>query len=273
MNYQSNVDLKMPLGMGTFRLENGQAKASVSMALDAGYRHIDTAQIYNNEAEVGEALKESAINRDEIFLTTKVWNCHLNQSSFISSVKDSLFKLQTDHVDLLLIHWPAPQHNESMKEYLTQLLSAQQQGLSKHIGVSNFTIANLKEAFNTIAPNDLFTNQVEVHPYLNNKILRNFCCNKGIHITSYMPFAYGKVFKDPVILSLAEKYRVSAAEVVIAWHLNQGLLPIPSSTKKANLHDNLKGLELILTDSDIALINTLDRNERLAAPEFSPEWD
>lgn len=259
--------------MGTFRLENGQANASVTMALEAGYRHIDTAQIYNNEAEVGEALQHSHVNRDEIFLTTKVWNNHLNQTTFVASVKESLQKLKTEYLDLLLIHWPSPENNESMQEYLTELLAVKNLGLTRHIGVSNFTIANLQEAFDTIPANEIFTNQVEVHPYLTNKKLREFCKKHGIHITSYMPFAYGKVFKDPVIVNLAEKYQVGVAELVIAWHLSQDLLPIPSSTKRENLEQNLKGVHLRLDEEDIALINTLDCNERLATPDFSPQWD
>ena len=183
---------EMPnLGIGTFRLEGDTAYNSVKMALEVGFRHIDTAQIYGNEAQVGQAIKESAIPRDELFITTKVWNNKLNKSDFISSVKKSLENLQVESVDLLLIHWPAPSNDEPMAEYLGELLKAKQQGLTKHIGVSNFTIANLNEAMQTLDSREVFTNQIEVHPYLTNTKLRSFCNKHDIHVTAYMPFCCG----------------------------------------------------------------------------------
>lgn len=261
------------LGMGTFRLEGDVAYDSVTMALDAGYRHIDTAQIYGNEAEVGRALADSGIERDELFITTKVWNDKLNTQDFLPSVRESLKKLQTDYVDLLLIHWPSPENNTPMKEYLGELLKAKEQGLAKHIGVSNFTIAHLKEALAILPDGALFTNQVEVHPYLINRQLREFCETKDIHVTAYMPFAVGKVLKDDTIVSIADKYKVTPAEIVIGWILAHGMSTIPSSTSKSHLETNLKGASVRLTDEDIARIDALDRNDRQATPDFAPEWD
>lgn len=269
-----NSNHSMPkLGMGTFRLKDDIAYNSVTMALETGFRHIDTAQIYGNEQDVGRAIKDSGIARDELFITTKVWNDKLNQQGFIASVKQSLADLQLDYVDLLLIHWPAPSNNESMQEYLTELKQAKTLGLTRHIGVSNFTIANLREALEVLNAEEIFTNQVEVHPYLTNQKLRNFCQQHGIHVTGYMPFAVGKVLKDETITAIADKHRVSTAEVVIAWQLQQGLATIPSSTQRANLATNFKATQLQLSAEEISQINGLDRNDRQADPDFAPDWD
>tara|TARA_R110000765_G_scaffold425616_1_gene538927 strand:- start:1577 stop:2395 length:819 start_codon:yes stop_codon:yes gene_type:complete len=265
---------EMPvLGMGTFRLEDEIAYNSVKMALELGYRHIDTAQIYGNEARVGQAITDSGIDRNGLYITTKVWNANLNTNSFIKSVRESLEKLKTDYVDLLLIHWPAPENSESMNEYLSQLVEAKKQGLAKNIGVSNFTIDLLEEALKTIPASELFTNQVEVHPYLTNEKLRAYCESKNIHVTGYMPFAVGKVLTDSTIIDIAKTKDVTPAEVVIAWALSIGVSTIPSSTKRSNLLTNLKGESLQLSSDEISKINSLNINDRQANPDFSPEWD
>ncbi len=268
------ADQVMPkLGMGTFRLEGETAYQSVKMALEVGFRHLDTAQIYGNEAEVGRAIADSGIDRSELFITTKVWNAQLNQKEFIDSVHTSLKKLQLDYVDLLLIHWPSPENGEPMHEYLTELKKAKESGLTRYIGLSNFTIANLTEAMQTLSAEDIFTNQVEVHPYLTNEKLRAFCQAQNIHITAYMPFAVGKVLKDAKIIELAEKYQVTPAEVVIAWELAHGMATIPSSTKRANLQANFKASELALSTEDIERIDDLNCGDRQAVPDFAPQWD
>lgn len=266
--------IEMPdLGMGTFRLEGKTAYESVKMALEVGFRHIDTAQIYGNEEQVGQAIKDSNIPRDELFITTKVWNNKLNKSDFIASVKESLNKLQLDSVDLLLIHWPAPSNDEPMSEYLTELLTAKQLGLTKHIGVSNFTIANLKEAMQILDSREIFTNQIEVHPYLTNTKLRAFCQQHDIHITAYMPFVVGKVLNDHTIIDIAKKHDASPAQVVIAWVNAKGMTTIPSSTKRKNLEDNFNDKAVKLDEEDIARIDALDCGDRQATPSFAPQWD
>ena len=265
---------EMPiLGMGTFRLEGDVAYNSVKMALELGYRHIDTAQIYGNETQVGKAIADSGIERSELFITTKVWNAHLNENSFLDSVRESLDKLQTDYVDLLLIHWPSPENNELMDEYLNELINAKNQKLAKHIGVSNFTINLLEQALKILPASEIFTNQVEVHPYLTNEKLRSYCDSKNIHVTGYMPFAVGKVLKDNIIIEIANSKGVTPAEVVIAWSIANSLSTIPSSTKRANLLTNLAGESLMLSPDEVIAINQLNSNDRQASPEFSPEWD
>ncbi|ALM89553.1 MULTISPECIES: 2,5-didehydrogluconate reductase DkgB [Alteromonas] len=265
---------KIPsLGVGTFRLKDEEAYNSVTMALEVGFRHIDTAQIYGNEEAVGRAIKDSAVAREDLYVTTKVWNDKLNKASFIDSVKESLAKLQLDYVDLLLIHWPSPENGESMEEYLGELLKVKELGLTNEIGVSNFTVAQVEQAVGILGEGVIATNQVEVHPYLTNDKVRAVCDKHGIVVTGYMPFAVGKVLKDDTIVAIAEKHGVSAAEVVVAWELANGLVTIPSSTKRKNLETNFKALNLTLDAQDIAKIDALDCGDRQATPDFAPEWD
>lgn len=261
------------LGMGTFRLEGNVAFNSVKMALEAGYRHIDTAQIYGNEAEVGDGIKASGIPREEIFLTTKVWLDNLSKETFLESVQKSLDHLKTDYVDLLLIHWPEKAGEVPMEEYLSELIKSQELGLSRHVGVSNFTNAQLDQAIEILGQDNIFTNQVEIHPYLQNRAVIEHCNKRGIHITGFMPLAVGKVMQDDVIKTIADEHNANPAQVAIAWQLQQGLTTIPSSTKMVNLESNLKSVEVTLTEENMAAIAKLDAGERIADPDFAPEWD
>ena len=270
MNQHHNMPA---LGMGTFRLEGETATRSVEMALETGFRHIDTAQVYGNEAEVGEAIENSGVPRDDLFVTTKVWTDKFNREQFLPSVHESLEKLRLDKVDLLLIHWPSPKNGESMQEYLGELLKAQQQGLTKHIGVSNFTIANLREAMDILPKEAIYTNQVEVHPYLTNDTLRAFCTEQGIHVTGYMPFAVGKVLEDETINKIADKHGVFANQVVLAWAMAHGMATIPSSTNRRHLQSNFEATTVRLDEEDISAIDKLDRGDRQANPDFAPDWD
>ncbi|WP_020209792.1 2,5-didehydrogluconate reductase DkgB [Gilvimarinus chinensis] len=261
------------LGMGTYRLQGEVAYKSVQMALDVGFRHIDTAQIYGNEEDVGRAIAESSVARNDVFITTKVWNDKLSQKEFLPSVKQSLEKLKTDYVDLVLIHWPSPQGGEPMQEYLGELLKAQQEGLAKQIGVSNFTIAQTQQALDILPAGALATNQIEVHPYLTNDALRDYCHINQVQVTGYMPFAVGKVLQDKTIISIAEKYRATPAQIVLAWSLSQDMVTIPSSTKRGNLEANFSAQEIQLETDDVAAISALNCGDRQANPDFSPEWN
>ena len=265
------------LGLGTFRLQGQQAIASVRNGLELGYRHIDTAQIYGNEAEVGEALQASGLGRqlrrDEVFVTTKIWTENLAADKLIASLKDSLHKLRLEQVDLTLIHWPSPQNAVPVAESMQALMEARTQGLSAAIGVSNFTNALLAEAVDAVGAANIATNQVELHPYLQNRSVAAFAREHGIHVTAYMPLAYGKVLADPVILSVAERLRATPAQVALAWSLAKGYAVIPSSTKRENLAANLAAPKLVLAAEDIAAIDALERGERLVSPDFAPAWD
>jgi len=261
-------------GLGTFRLKGQTVIDSVRNALDVGYRAIDTAQIYENEAEVGQAIAESGVARDELFITTKIWIANFHHDALLDSLRESLRKLRTDHVELTLIHWPSPKDAVPMAEYLGALAEAKSQGLTRQIGISNFTVAQTRQAIEILGAGAIATNQIEVHPYLQNRPLIAFLKDQGIHVTAYMSLAYGEVLKDPVIQAIAERHQATPAQVALAWALQQGFAVIPSSTKRDNLAGNLLAADLRLSDEDMAQIATLDRGHRLANPEaIAPAWD
>lgn len=261
-------------GLGTFRLKGQTVIDSVRNALDLGYRAIDTAQIYDNEAEVGQAMAESGVPRGELFVTTKIWVDNLSADKLIPSLKVSLQKLRSDAVDLTLIHWPSPGGAVPVTEYMAALAEAKAQGLTKHIGISNFTIDLAKQAIAAVGAEAIATNQIELSPYLQNRKVADFLREQGIHVTSYMTLAYGKVLQDPVIGEIAHAHGATPAQVALAWAIREGHAVIPSSTKRANLQSNLKAQQLVLSDADTAQIAALDRGERLANPQgIAPKWD
>lgn len=261
-------------GLGTFRLQGQVVIDSVRTSLELGYRVIDTAQIYENEAEVGQAIAASGIAREELFITSKIWVANFARERLIDSLKDSLRKLRTDYLDLTLIHWPSPEDQVPVEEFMGALLEARQLGLTRQIGVSNFTIDLMKQAIAAIGAEHIATNQIELHPYLQNRKVVEFTQRQGIQITSYMTLAYGEVLKDPIIRQIAERLQASPAQVTLAWAMQSGYAVIPSSTKRANLESNLKACELKLSDADMALIASLDRGHRLTSPKgIAPRWD
>lgn len=262
------------IGLGTFRLKGETVIDSVHHALDLGYRLIDTAQIYHNEADIGEALKTAKTPRSELFLTTKIWTDNLSKDKLIPSLKDSLSKLGTEQVDLTLIHWPSPGDSVPVAEYMGALAEAQAQGLTRLIGISNFTVALMQEAIDAVGADAIATNQVEIHPYLQNRKVVEFARSHGLRLTSFMTLAYGKALQDAVVQDIARNHDATPAQVVLAWALQQGLAVIPSSTRRENLASNLKASELTLTPDDMSRIAALDRGERLANPEgIAPAWD
>ncbi|MBO9667886.1 MAG: aldo/keto reductase, partial [Bdellovibrio sp.] len=178
-----------------------------------------------------------------------------------------------DYVDLALIHWPSPQNQVPLRETLEALLEAKAQGLTKAIGLSNFTIAQMKEAIEIAGAENILTNQIEVHPFLQNKKVVEFCKAHGIQVTAYMPLAYGKVMKDETLLQIAQKHKTTPANVALSWLLDQNMIVIPSSTKRENLQSNLQAHKGFLAADDFTAIAKLDRGERLANPGFSPAWD
>lgn len=273
----SNHDTPSPIpafGLGTFRLKGQVVIDSVKTGLELGYRTIDTAQIYGNEAEVGQAIAESGVARGELFVTTKIWTDNYAKDKLVPSLKDSLAKLRTDHVDLTLIHWPSPGNAVPVAEFMSALADAKAQGLTKRIGVSNFNIALMKEAIAAVGAAQIATNQVELHPYLQNRKVAEFAKSQGIHITSYMTLAYGEVLKDPVIQQIAEQHRATPAQVTLAWAMQSGYAVIPSSTRRANLESNLKACALTLGEAEMQRIASLERGHRLTSPAgIAPAWD
>ncbi|MDR2309181.1 MAG: 2,5-didehydrogluconate reductase DkgB [Paucimonas sp.] len=261
-------------GLGTFRLTGQAVIDSVKSALELGYRVIDTAQIYGNEAEVGQAIAESGVARKDLFITTKIWTDSYAADKMIPSLKGSLEKLRTDYVDLLLIHWPAPGNGVELAEYMEALAEAKKQGLARQIGVSNFNIELTRQAIAVVGKGEIATNQIELSPYLQNSKLTAFLKEQGITTTSYMTLAYGKVLKDPVLADIAAKHKATVAQVALAWAMQLGYAVIPSSTKRENLASNLLARDLRLDADDMARIATLERNGREVSPEgLAPIWD
>ncbi|RZS80823.1 2,5-didehydrogluconate reductase DkgB [Pigmentiphaga kullae] len=261
-------------GVGTFRLTGQTVIDSVRNALDVGYRAVDTAQIYGNEAEVGQAIAQSGVQRADLFLTTKIWTDNYAGNKLAPSLRASLEKLRTDYVDLTLIHWPAPGNGVELGETMAALAEAKALGLTRQIGISNFNIALTKEAIAMVGKGEIATNQIELSPYLQNRKLTAFLKEQGITVTSYMTLAYGKVLKDPVLAAIAAKHDATVAQVALAWALQLGYAVIPSSTRRENLASNLLARDLALDADDMARIAALERNGREVDPQgLAPEWD
>lgn len=261
-------------GAGTFRLTGQTVIDSVLNALDLGYRAIDTAQIYGNEADVGRAIAQSGVARSDLFVTTKIWTDNYAKSRLVPSLRESLEKLRTDYVDLTLIHWPAPGNGVELSEYMQALAEAKALGLTRQIGISNFNIELTKQAIAAVGKGELATNQIELSPYLQNAKLTAFLQEQGIAVTSYMTLAYGKVLKDPVLAQIAQKHQATVAQVALAWALQLGYAVIPSSTRREHLAGNLLARDLKLDARDMAQIAALERNSREVDPEgLAPAWD
>ena len=260
------------IGLGTFRLEGSQAIASVSAALEIGYRLIDTAQMYNNETEVGKAIAASGIPRSEIFITTKIWPD--NFVRLIPSLHESLARLRIDQVELTLLHWPAPCSGIPLADTLGALMQAKAAGLTQHIGVSNFNIALMREAIAIAGPGNIATNQIELSPYLQNRKVAAFAKSQGIQLTSYMTLARGKVMSDATLKKIAQRLGATPAQVALAWAMNAGHTVIPSSTRRENIESNFRATELQLSNADIDVIAALESNGRLVDPDgLKPAWD
>ena len=258
------------LGLGTWENdEPAQCTESVTNALDAGYRHVDTAQIYGNEAAVGEGIAESDVDRDDIFLATKVWIDQLSPADVASSTRESLDKLGVDGVDLLYVHWPAGKYEP--EETLPAFAELRDDGLIDRIGVSNFEPHHLDAATGALgeAP---FANQVEMHPLLRQEELREYADANDVELVAYSPLARGEILDDPAIVDIAEKHGVSAARVSLAWLREKGVTAIPKATGTDHIRDNLASLDLELDEEDIAAIDDLGRTDRQLNPDFGPDW-
>lgn len=260
------------LGFGTWQLEDEDATRGVAHALKTGYRHIDTAQIYGNEKEVGAGLHQAGVPREDIFLTTKVWRDKFKDGDLQASVKESLDKLKTDYVDLLLLHWPVPE--VPLDETMQAMNDVLDSGLVTHIGVSNFTVDLLDEArAHSKAP--LAVNQVEYHPFLDQSAVLNACRSAGLSMTAYSPIGQGKVFEDEVIKEIASKHGVSPAQIALRWLVDQdSVVAIPRSSSEAHIESNFKISEIDLSEEETGRIDALRSPQgRLIDPDWAPDWD
>jgi len=258
------------LGFGTFQLAGDDAYQSVMTALETGYRHLDTAQGYGNETEVGQALADSDIDRDEVFVTTKIQPSNAAAPDVRSSTQKSLQELGTDHVDLLLLHWPA-EHVAPLDETLAAMSELKQEGLTHHLGVSNFPSRMLARAFE-FAP--IVTDQVEHHPYLGVAAIEEVLAVRGGFLTAYSPLARGKVAEDDTLRAIAAVHGVSPAQVTLRWMLQRpGVVAIPKSGTPERIRANFDVHCFELSDAEMVRIDGLECGERLIDPEFAPAWD
>jgi 2,5-diketo-D-gluconate reductase B len=241
------------LGFGTYPLKGNEAYNAVRMAIDLGYRHIDTAQMYVNEAEVGRAIKDCGISRSEFFIVTKVNPYHLGEDLFASSTQKSLENLGGP-VDLLLIHWP-PQDSD-INPTLDRLMAEKQKGSTQNIGISNFNVSMMRNAVKH-TNGQIMCNQVEFHPLIDQTLVLVAAHELGVVIEAYSPIARGKALLPDVIVKIAARLQRPAAEIVLRWIVQKNVVPIPMTTKKNNAASNLKALEFELSDADMSSISAL----------------
>lgn len=261
------------LGFGTFRMPEPEVLAILPKALAEGFTHVDTAQIYENEAAVGAAIEKSGIARDSLFLTTKVWVDNYGRDRFAASVEESLKKLRTDHVDLLLLHWP----NEAvpLEAQIGELNAVRERGLAKNIGVSNFNSALMAEAVRlSTAP--LATNQVEYHPYLDQMKVLEAAETYGMALTAYYAMADGKVPNDPVLKEIGAAHGKSAAQVVLRWLIQQpDVVALTKTATESRIAENLAIFDFVLSPDEMMRIHRLARPDgRIVSPDgLAPAWD
>ena len=259
------------IGLGTWELRGRACARMVEQALKLGYRHIDTAQVYENEREVGEGLRMSGDRRDDVFVTTKGWTTHFAPNDLVRSTKESLAKLRLSEIDLLLLHWPNPQ--VPLSETLGALARVKQLGLARHIGVSNFTVALIEEAV-AACPEPLVCDQVEYHPYLDQTKVSEACARHGMAVVAYSPVAKGRIKNDQALKRIGERYRKTSAQICLRWLVQQNVAAIPRTSKLERLSENIEIFDFELSDADMREISEMgSANRRLTDFAFAPKWD
>ncbi|MGX6647562.1 aldo/keto reductase [Maricaulaceae bacterium MS644] len=260
------------LGFGTWKLKDGDAYDGVKAALETGYRHIDTAQAYGNEGEVGRAIADSGVAREDIFLTTKVWMERFTAGDLEASVKESLSRLKVDKVDLLLLHWP--QTDVPLSETLNALNACRDGGMAAHIGVSNFTTTWLGEAV-ALSKAPLICNQVEYHPFLDQTPVLDAVEKYDMALTAYSPIAQGEVLDDSGLKEIAKTHDKTPVQVALRWLIQQErVCAIPRSSSNAHVESNFEVFDFELSEQEMGRIHDLrSRNHRIVDPDWAPDWD
>ncbi len=261
MDYISlNNGNKIPaIGFGTYKMtETNQVEKAITAALDCGFRLIDTASVYFNEVQIGNVIKKYNISRDKIFITSKVWNNEQGYENTLKAFEKTISNLQTDYLDMYLIHWAVV---DKFLETWKALEYLYEKKLVKNIGVSNFQIHHLNKllANSNVLP---VVNQIELHPYFNQSDLRNFCNKNKIIVESWSPIAKGDVSNDLILNKIAEKYNKTAVQVTLRWHYQNNLLPIPKSVNPDRIKQSIEIFDFSLSDEDIQIINNLNKNMR-----------
>ncbi len=250
------------LGFGVFQIPPAETEKAVITAFEVGYRHIDTAQMYGNEKEVGDAIRSSGLGRDQIFVTSKLNNGFHRPDDARRAFEGTLTALGSDYVDLFLIHWPLPtRYNGDFVSTWRTLEEFQADGRARSIGVSNFQVAHLERL---AAETDTVpaVNQIEVHPYLTNEEVRAYCAEHQIRVEAWSPIAQGQVLGDPLITDIAQRVGRSPAQVVLRWHIQRGDIVFPKSTTPSRVQENFELFDFELTAADLATIAGLDRGEK-----------
>lgn len=253
------------LGFGTWQIPEEKAASAVSAALAAGYRLIDTASIYGNETGVGDGMLISGVPREKIFVTTKLWNSHQGYDETLRACSESLRRLQLDYVDLYLIHWPTPRLGRYIESWRA-LITLKNEGRARSIGVSNFQIPHLRRLLDEtgVVPS---VNQIELHPYFQQRFLRVFHTQHGIVTESWSPLGQGALLRDRQILRIAQKYQKTVAQVVLRWHLDSDLVTIPKSANPERVRENFNIFDFQLDEDDFALLNDLDNPKGRIGPD------
>lgn len=272
MQYKNIQGLDVPeIGLGTYKLHDRECERIIRTALDIGYRHIDTAQMYKNEREIGKALSVSNVPREDIFLSTKIWHTNLEADDVLQTTEESLRHLDTPYVDLLMIHWPNDQYD--LRATIESMLVLRDQGKAMSIGVSNFPLRLLKKVNDEIrAP--IFCDQVEFHPFIDQLDLLDYAIEKDIMITAFSPLAKGEVAANKDLQEIAKKYGKSPAQISLRWLIEQeNVVAIPKASSEEHLKENFDVFDFFLEDEDFDRIDQLEKGKRLVNPSFAPNWE
>ena len=256
------------IGFGTWLLKRDDCRRSVETALEVGYRHIDTADAYGNHEEVAKAIRNSGLKREELFITSKVWRSELTKDLALYAGERFLDELDTEYLDLLLVHWP--NKDVPIGETLSALAQLKEKGITKSIGVSNFTTKHIEDVLKT--NNDISVNQVEFHPSLNQEALRKYCDENGIVLTAYSPNAQGEDFRLDVVKKLASKYSKIESQVVLNWIINKDIVAIPRSSNPKHIKENFDSWDWEMEVDDYKALDDLNTGNRLVNPSLN-EFD
>lgn len=270
---EKSVNSIPQMGYGTWNRPDDEAYRGVLWALEAGCRHIDTAQGYDNEEHVARGIKDSGIARSDIFITTKVKPDNFGPGQMMPSVRDSLAKLATDKVDLLLLHWPSPQDTYALEDYIGQFAEVFDAGLAERIGVSNFTKSLLNRTIELLGSRQITTNQVECHVYMQNRPIIDHCKTLSIPVTAYSPLARGKVVGDPLLAEIGTRHNATGEQIALAFLMAKGIIVIPSSAKKERIESNFAARQIELSAAEVTQLEGLDRGMRLVNGPWCPVWD
>ncbi|MFU8811658.1 MAG: aldo/keto reductase [Balneolaceae bacterium] len=271
MQYKEAQETKIPeIGLGTYKLIGKECKRVVQQALDLGYTHIDTAQMYKNETEIGQAIKHAPVSREELFITTKLWHTNLEYDDVLQTTEESLEQLQTPYVDLLLIHWPNP--SVSLKRTLEAMMVLRDQGKALQIGVSNFPLSLMKEVVEELHI-PIFCNQVEFHPFLGQFDLLDYSYDHDFLVTAYSPLAQGKVPESEILQEIGNRYGKTPVQVALRWLIEQeNVIAIPKASSAEHLQQNMDIFDFELSDDEFEKIDALDKSQRIVNPSFAPKW-